>query len=208
MLNTYSKIKKEVATSLQHRAQLIVIFLSPLWAYILTEILRLINFLDINKYNGWQFNEIACSRDVAKRLNVVYVEYWHFPTLDAWIIFTFSFFILGLAIALRTNWANSACKLSLLISVLLILAGTFGLSSLIAPKGEQNPFFVFNLISLLIVFIVFVVRGYDILTWRTRVRLIAPIFGGYISGLLISFFIYTILLDLNLLPAIAYCQVN
>lgn len=208
MFNTDFKMKKEVATSLQLRAQLIVIFLSPLWAYILTEILRIINFLDINKYDGWQFNEIVCSRDVAKRLGAVYVEYWHFPTLDAWIIFTLSFFILGLGIILRTRWANSVYKLSLLTFVLWILASIFSLRLLIAPKGEQIPFLVFNLISLLIVFIVFVVRRYDILSWRTQVHLIAPVFGAYISGLLISFFIYIILLNLNLLPVIAYCQVN
>jgi hypothetical protein len=205
-----------VTQSSQRRRQQIIqwigLLLSPLWAYIAVEALRVIDFLDINRYNGWNSGEILCSREVAELLNAVYVEYWHFPVLDAWIAFTFSFFILGLGILLRANLTNgggSRYRLSLVIVVAVTLASViFGLISLIAPKGEQLPFFVLSAISLFLVLTLCMVRGYFNKLVRRTLALSFPIFAAYVFGLLISFFIYSVFLNLNLLPAIAYCQIH
>jgi hypothetical protein len=204
-----NKTNDKVSKSSFKRMRWILVLLSPLWAYLLVEILRIFNILNINEYNGWKFGEIPCNVEVLRHVDAVYVEYWHFPTLDAWITFTLSFLILGVGITLRMNRAKGTqlTKRSLLLVLIVVLStGIFGLNSLIAPKGEQIPFFILSFMSAILVFIAFSVQGYlSGFSWYTLVHLTTPIFVGYSLGLLISLLLYATLYNLELLPAIAYC---
>jgi len=193
-----------------HWIDWIAVVLSPLWAYILVELLRTANCFNINIYGGWQFEEIYCSQEVLKRLNVVHAEYWHFPTLEAWMTFTISFFILGSGFALRLNWMrerNSTYKLPFLVVLVFIAAVAHCLLSLVTtPRRISDPFFELNALSSFLVCILIAIRGYcGSLQWRELTRLVAPILGAYILGLAAGALLYIILLNLNLLPAIVYC---
>jgi hypothetical protein len=95
----------------------LIVFLAPLWASMLVEVLRRVNFLELNRYGGWQFNEVVCTDEVLSQLpsQPSYVEYLHWPTLDAMIAITVAFLVTGIGLLLTINWMQAGARTGWLI---------------------------------------------------------------------------------------------
>jgi hypothetical protein len=191
----------------------LVVFLAPLWASMLVEVLRRVNFLELNRYGGWQFNEVICTDEVLSQLpsQPLYVEYLDWPTLDAWTAATVAFLVTGIGLLLTINRMQTGVRKGWLIFLWIIVAGVsvlFSQGMLMSPKGTQIPFLVFTLFSLILVVIAFYTMSrLGTLSNELLTQAIAPVLGAYCLGICISIGWWLLLFTTNQLPYVARCQI-